>query len=158
MADGAVLLAQGQTRGRGNPAEPENSAVLLGMAAQFLAFLRRTNQRDQLGIVITQVGEVQLVKDPPSVRQPLFASARPGLDQRLGLLPADHLPIAFRLPAREIHGVSPHVFPRGRGIILLLRVMAGPGVQARNRSRPVPQIAIVPNAWRFDQGRTRLSE
>jgi hypothetical protein len=119
------------------------------MTAKLFACFRRTHELEHSGIVVTEIGKIHLMKDSPALPQPLVVRARPGLDERLRFLIPDHFPIPLRFPAREIHGVSPDVFPNGRRVIFFLGVVAGPDVETGDRSSPVVEVAVVPNTRSF---------
>jgi hypothetical protein len=121
------------------------------MAAKLFAFLRRTDELDQSRIVITEIRKIQLMKDSPTLLQPLAARARPERDERLGFLFPDHVPVPLRFAAREIYGIRPDVLPNGRRVILALRVVARPDVRPGHRGCPVAEVAVVPNTWSFYQ-------
>src|SRR5262245_11468024 len=121
------------------------------MTAELFAFLRRTDEFDHSGVVVTEIRKIQLMKDSPAFLQPLVAGARPGPDERLRFLVPDHVPIPLWFPAREIHGVCPDVFPNRRRVILFLRVVSGPDVKPSNRRCPVAEVAVVPSTRSFYQ-------
>ncbi len=69
------------------------------------------------------------------------------IDERLGLLLQQIVPIPAGLAVRVINRIGPEVVP-AYAVVLRGGKMRGTQIQRRNRRRPIRECRIVPNAWR----------
>src|SRR5262249_33872696 len=124
---------------------PHWVAVRGRLAKAFTASCRR----DQLRIEGAHLRFIPVRENPSSGFDPIGLGHQfLGLDQRLRADVLQHLPVAFRLAAREVNGIGSEVVNR-QGVVLFRGNVRGANIQSGDGRGPIRQRRLVPGFWNY---------